>query len=346
MKILFAIQGTGNGHISRARDIIPFLQKYAELDVLVSGIQADVELGFPIRFRLKGMGFIFGKKGAVDLVQTFRKCVTRDFLKEIKKLPVKDYDLVINDFEPVSAWAAKVQGVPCISLSHQFAVLHSLSPKPEKTDWVGRMILNNYAPVSQGFGFHFKAYAHNIFTPLIRQEIRNLNPTKGSHITVYLPAYSNEKIIRVLSQIPGEEWQVFSKHSKKTFQIANISIQPIENKAFIKSLETAAAVLCGAGFETPAEALFLGKKLMVIPMKNQYEQQCNAAALAEMGVRTLKKLKRKYVLQIKDWLAHSRAIQVDYPDETEAIIRHLLVTELPEGGKPMNSPTPNQESTT
>ena len=29
MKILYAIQGTGNGHISRARDIIPVLQKKA-----------------------------------------------------------------------------------------------------------------------------------------------------------------------------------------------------------------------------------------------------------------------------------------------------------------------------
>ena len=33
MKILYAIQGTGNGHISRAREIIPLLQKYGELDI-------------------------------------------------------------------------------------------------------------------------------------------------------------------------------------------------------------------------------------------------------------------------------------------------------------------------
>ena len=90
MKILYAIQGTGNGHISRARDIIPELKKYANVDVLISGIQADVPLGFDVKFRLNGMGFIFGKKGNVDLLQTFKKCITRKFLKEVKELPVKD----------------------------------------------------------------------------------------------------------------------------------------------------------------------------------------------------------------------------------------------------------------
>lgn len=335
LKVLFAIQGTGNGHISRARDIIPHLQNYAEVDVLVSGIQADVNLGHPVRYQLKGMGFIFGKKGSVDIIQTFRKCVTREFLKEIKELPVQQYDLVINDFEPVSAWAARMHQVPCVALSHQFAVLHPFAPKPEKTDWVGKMVLANYAPVTQGFGFHFKPIANNIFTPIIRQEVRNLVPASGNHITVYLPAYSNEQIIKVLSEIRGEEWQVFSKHSKKTFQIANISIQPIENQAFLQSMAEAKAVLCGAGFETPAEAMFLGKKLMVIPMKNQYEQQCNAAALAEMGIRTLKKLKRKYVLHIQDWLVHGRPIKVQFPDETEHIARLVLGLEapLPDGKK-------------
>ena len=39
MKILFAIQGTGNGHISRAREIVPLLQQYGEVDLLVSGTE-------------------------------------------------------------------------------------------------------------------------------------------------------------------------------------------------------------------------------------------------------------------------------------------------------------------
>jgi hypothetical protein len=45
----------------------------------------------------------------------------------------------------------------------------------------------------------------------------------------------------------------------------------------------ATGVLCGAGFETPAEAIYLRKKLLVVPMKNQYEQQCNGIAVEENG---------------------------------------------------------------
>jgi uncharacterized protein (TIGR00661 family) len=324
MKILYAIQGTGNGHVSRARDLIPAFQKQVQTDVLISGIQADVDLGIPVDHRLHGMGFIFGKKGNVDLIDTFRKCVTRQFIQEVREFPIRKYDLVINDFEPVSAWAARLRGVPCVSLSHQFAVLHPNAPKPEKSDWLGKMILANYAPVQSGFGFHFQKYGEGIFSPIIRQQVRNLEIEEEDHVTVYLPAYDNEKIVKVLSQIPGENWQVFSKHTTREFKVGNIWIKPIENQSFIRSMASSKAVLCGAGFEAPAEAMFLGKKLMVIPMKNQFEQQCNAAALAQMGVRTLKSLKKKYVDLIKEWLWYAKPIPVDFPHEVDAIADLVL----------------------
>ena len=83
-------------------------------------------------------------------------------------------------------------------------------------------------------------------------------------------------------------------------------------------------MLCGAGFETPAEALFLKKKLMVIPMKGQYEQQCNAAALKEMGVPVLKKLKLARVEKIIDWVTNGEIIPVDYPNITGEIIDEVF----------------------
>ncbi len=109
MKILYAIQGTGNGHLSRARDIIPILQRKGELDILVSGIQADVDLPYPVKYRFKGLSFIFGKKGGIDLFKTYQKSNLKQLYKEITSLPVEDYDLVINDFEPVSAWACRMK---------------------------------------------------------------------------------------------------------------------------------------------------------------------------------------------------------------------------------------------
>jgi uncharacterized protein (TIGR00661 family) len=324
MKILYAIQGTGNGHLSRAREIIPILQQKGELDLLISGTQADVDLPHPVKYRFKGLCFIFGKKGGVDVMATYRKSNLKRLYAEIKSLPVEEYDLVISDFEPVSAWACRRKHKHCVGLSHQAAVIHKKAPVPENKDLIGKAILFNYAPVSVAYGFHFANYSEEIFTPVIRSEIRNPVVQLKPHYTVYLPAYADKRIIRVLSQIKHIEWQVFSKHSKTAYREANLMIRPIENDAFIQSMLSCTGILCGAGFETPAESLYLKKKLLVIPMKGQYEQQCNAAALAMMGVPVLKTLKEKHLDKIKKWTENTQAIPVLYPDITEKIIDMVI----------------------
>jgi uncharacterized protein (TIGR00661 family) len=325
MRILYAIQGTGNGHLSRARDIIPALQENHEVDLLISGTQADIELPYPLKYRFKGLGFIFGSKGGIDIVETYKKNQIKVLLTEIYSLPVHEYDLVINDFEPVSAWACYLKNVKCIALSHQAAVLNKKAPKPDDLDIVGKAILKNYAPADAKYGFHFKEYSESIFTPVIRSQVRNHLAKNAGHYTVYLPAYDDKRILKVLKLCGDIRWQVFSKHNKLAAGYRNITIQPIDNEAFIESMATAEGVLCGAGFETPAEALFMKKKLMVIPMKGQYEQQCNAAALKEMGVPVLKSLKPENVNKIKNWIEKGSVIEVDYPDNTEQIINRILV---------------------
>jgi len=220
----------------------------------------------------------------------------------------------------VSAWACRRKHKHCVGLSHQAAVIDKNAPKPKKKDLLGKAILHNYAPVSVSYGFHFENYSEEIFTPVIRSEIRNPLAEIKPHYTVYLPAYSDKRIIRVLSEIKNIEWQVFSKHNKEIYQKGNLYIRPIENDAFIKSLISCTGILCGAGFETPAEALFLKKKLLVIPMKGQYEQQCNAAALDNLGVPVLKSLKDKHLDKIKSWAKSPQSIPVFYPDITEKII--------------------------
>ncbi len=255
---------------------------------------------------------------------TYRKSNLKRLYEEIKSLPVEDYDLVINDFEPVSAWACRRKNKHCIGLSHQAAVIHPNAPKPKKKDLLGKAILFNYAPVSTSYGFHFAAYSSEIFTPVIRSEIRDPAAIKQPHYTVYLPAYSDKRIIRVLGKIKNIDWQVFSKHSKETYREGNVYIRPIENDAFIQSLISCTGIICGAGFETPAEALFLQKKLLAIPMKGQYEQQCNAAALMTMEVPVLKSLKEKHLDVIRKWAEEDQFIPVDYPDITEKIIDGLI----------------------
>jgi len=324
MKILYAIQGTGNGHLSRSMDIVPLLQQFGDVDVLVSGNQGDLNLPFPIKYKFNGFGFMFGKSGGVDLWKSFLKSRFRKFLKEIKEVPVNKYDIVINDFEPVSAWACYLADKPCIGLSHQAAVLSENTPKPDETDMVGKLVLKNYAPVTAAYGFHFKKFDKKTFTPVIRQQVREQHVINKGHYTVYLPAYDDKRLIKHLSEFKDIQWDVFSKHNSKAKQYGNIFIQPINNKAFIKSMAESEGVLCGAGFETPAEALFMKKKLLVIPMKNQYEQQLNAAALKDMGVPVIKSLKPKHSEIILNWLNNGTPVKVDYADTTREILEMIF----------------------
>lgn len=330
MKILYAIQGTGNGHVSRARDIIPILQKNHEVDILISGTQADVNLPFPVKYQYNGLGFVFGKKGGIDLIETYKRSNLEVFFLEIGCLPVQIYDLVINDFEPISAWACFQKNMKCIGLSHQVAVLNKNAPQPKKSDFIGRAVLKKYAPSARQYGFHFKPYDTNIFTPIIRQQVRQQVVENKGHYTVYLPAYDDKRIIKVLKECGKVKWEVFSKHNNKVISEKNINIYPINNENFVKSMASCEGVLCGAGFETPAEALFLNKKLLVIPMKGQFEQQCNAAALKEMGVQVIKSLKLKHLKKIKSWLGSTTKISVDYADNTEEIINKVIEDHLAE----------------
>ncbi|WP_394420801.1 glycosyltransferase family protein [Tenacibaculum mesophilum] len=324
MKILYAFQGTGNGHASRALEIIPHLQRRGDVDILVSGSQYEIELPFNIKYKLHGLGFVFGKKGGIDLINTLKDLNLKKVYKEVKTLPVKEYDLVINDFEPISAWACLFRNVPIISLSNQNALLNEKN-SAFKRFRLERLIIKYYAPAKNKFGFHFKTHSSSTFLPIIRKEIRYRNITNKGHYTVYLPSYSDEKIIKVLSKIKDIKWQVFSKKTKEHQFFHNITILPINDDAFIRSMASAKGIVCGAGFATPTEALYLRKKLLVIPMKNQYEQQCNAVTLKEMGVTVVKKLSKKQLPKIEKWINSNKIVKVHYPDVTEDMLDAIIL---------------------
>ena len=55
-------------------------------------------------------------------------------------------------------------------------------------------------------------------------------------------------------------------------------------------------MICGAGFELAGESLQLGKKLLVKPLKGQFEQLSNALALEKLQLaRIMRRLDRKAV---------------------------------------------------
>lgn len=324
MKILYAIQGTGNGHLSRAVDIIPELQRYGELDLFVSGAQAEISLPYPVKYRSKGLSFYFGKSGGINFYKTFQKNSSKDVVKEINQFPVEKYDLIVNDFEPISAWAARKKEVRIVGLSHQSALLSKKAPKPKVIDPFGEWLLRNYAPVDTYVGFHFVEYDKNIFTPVIRSAITNAKKKDKGHYTIYLPAYDDKKLVALFMKFPSVRWHIFSKHTSQPYHLGKISVYPVSGDDFVASVVSSTGVLCGAGFETPAEVLYLNKKLLVVPMKGQYEQKCNAVALKKLGVPVLKKIKKKNLRRIEKWLDRDDRITIAYPDVAGKAVERLM----------------------
>ncbi|TZF96343.1 glycosyl transferase [Chryseobacterium panacisoli] len=316
MKILYAFQGTGNGHVARAQEIIPLLKKYASVDTLISGHQSQLKADFAINYQYRGISLLYNKTGGLSYRKTFTENKFFEAAKTIRELELSQYDLIINDYEPLTGWASKLKKLPMIELSHQASMSFPETPKPKKKDFLGEMILKYYVPSEKKIGFHFENYHPQIKKPVIRKKIRNLNPYKHGYYLVYLPSFADENIIKVLRKIPVE-WKVFSKYSKVQVKVKNVEVFPIDEMQYLKYFEGCDGVLCNAGFESPAEALFMDKKLFVIPIHNQYEQECNACALDKMGIPNSKVLNLQ---EIMEWVASDHHLKVDYPDDIEDIL--------------------------
>ncbi len=324
MKILYAIQGTGNGHISRSKEVLKSLVKEADVDILVSERQHEVNLGFKVKYQLEGLGFVFGKTGGIDYYNSIIKARPNKFLLDIYDLPVEKYDIVISDFEPIASWACKRKKKPYISLSHQTAFLSEFMPRPKKVNTFAEFIIKWYAPVSIPIGLHYKKYDNFIETPIIREEIRHAEVSNKGHYTVYLPSYDEKHIIDRLSKI-DTKWELFSKHYKGSpYKEKNVTINPISNDLFVSSLASSEGILCNSGFETPSEALYLGKKILAIPMKGQYEQECNAEALNKLGLKTITQIGDDFEQHIEEWLNSDFIYNADFKNNVPYIVDFIL----------------------
>ena len=108
----------------------------------------------------------------------------------------------------------------------------------------------------------------------------------------------------MLYRLPEFAFECFIPGRKTCERYKNIWLKPIAQDYFTESLSNCHGLITGAGFETPAEALYLQKKLMCIPIRGQYEQFCNAAALSGFGVPVLNSINPKnFHRKIVDWLS-------------------------------------------
>lgn len=302
MKILYAVQATGNGHISRAHELYPYLQEMGEVDILLSGSNSTLDCAFPVKYRSKGLSLFYGQCGTVDYRKTIVSANLLQVHKDAIALPVEKYDLILNDFDFVTARACKLKNRKSIQFGHQASFASAHTPRPKKRDFIGETILRKYAVASDYVGLHFLRYDSFIFEPIIKQEFIDARPQDHGHITVYLPAYQPECPLEIFKEFSNYQFHWFLPSIQEPYVEDNIHYFPIKQNYFNESLIYCHGLLTGGGFETPSEGLYMNKKLLTIPIAGQYEQQCNAAALAQMGILKMDILDHSTKDKFNNWL--------------------------------------------
>ncbi len=328
MKILYAVQGTGNGHVSRAVEIIPLLKAFGEVDIFLSGNKSQIKIPHEIKYKSKGITFSYTKRGGLNYWKTARELQLRRAYREIREFPVEKYDVVLNDFEPITAWACHRKQIPAIGFGHQASFHSKMTPRPKHRDWIGEAVLKHYAPSTHYVGLHFDKYDQNIFYPILRKELYTLPLEQQNHYTIYLSHYHHLQVVPHLLKVPEVQFELFSKHCKTQEIHKNVTLKPIDGKAFMKSLATGSGMITGAGFEGPAEAITLGKKLLVLPIRGQYEQWCNATAMQEMGIEVVKKIKRDFSDTLRHWVNDIPVVHKHYPHQTNDILEYIFTKKV------------------
>lgn len=295
--ILYAFCGTGQGHMTKALSLKPEMEKRYNVKYLVSSLNNP--LLFDVDFKLIGATFKF-KNGALDIRDTFRSLDVESAFAEITKTEIEKYDFIINDHEPITAYASYHSRYDKIcTLSHQASFAHAVTPRPPfnlkklPERILAEYVLNSYAKnsIERSFGLHFRQYHKNIFYPLLREEILNMNPKENGECLVYLPKENPQRLLGLFSRFKNQKFIIYDpKTSCDEDEYDNVIFRKTDNVEFLKTLENCSMGIVNSGFELPSEMMYLRKELMTIPQTGQYEQECNAIALKELGIQCNDKL--------------------------------------------------------
>lgn len=270
MRILYGIQLNGNGHITRSLELINQLKsKGYDVDVIASGGNYSIELPDYIK-KFKGFSMYFNKSGSINW---FKTMLSLNIIKLIKDThyDCSQYDLVISDFEPISAYSAKKYNVKSIGISNQVSIIDS--------SFFESLFIKYFAPCD----YYIPLDYQNVYQPIISEKFLKGKVSDEDFYLVYLAAYSLD-YIKIELEHSNKKFKVYSNDVTIDYVYKNIEFKKSNKDSFQSDLLKCSGVITASGFSTTSEALVLGKKLWSIPVKGQFEQIDNAIKLNKLGV--------------------------------------------------------------
>jgi uncharacterized protein (TIGR00661 family) len=284
MKILYGIQLNGNGHITRSIEMISTLEERGfDVDVITSGENYNLSLPFEVKKHFQGFSLYYNKSGSINWSKSILSSNIFRLFKDIN-FDSSEYDLVISDFEPISAWSAKKCGVKSISISNQCALLSDKIKGFSKR--IFKLFIKYFAKCDYNIGIGYDEYDDFIYQPIISKFFLENEVSDEGFFLVYLPSISLSFLVNEMGYYKNLNFKIYSADIKFETLCNNVTICPINKDLFQRDLLKCSGIITASGFSTTSEALILNKKLWSIPLKGQYEQLSNAKRLSKMGVFT------------------------------------------------------------
>ncbi len=300
LRILYGVNGEGMGHATRSEVVIESLLDHHEVRTMASGAA--------FRFladRLPRVDEIFGPTFALEEGEIRRWATVRQNLRLARhELPetirhwmdeVDDWepDVVISDFEPLAGVYARLTRTPMIAVGNINMLDRCRHDREiiggDREDYLlARTVARSMVPgaveyiVTTYFRPPISRGSTTLVPPIVRPEIVDARPERGDHLVVY--SSGDESLIEALRSA-GIRCLVYGMRGGPSEAITdgNLELRPRSNEGFIEALRTARGVVAGGGFSLLSEAVYLGKPILSVPLRGQFEQTLNARYTERLG---------------------------------------------------------------
>jgi uncharacterized protein (TIGR00661 family) len=300
VRILYGVNGEGMGHATRSEVVIGAL--LAEHDVRVMASGAAFKYLEP---RLGHVSEVFGPSFAMDHGEIRRwASVTHTVGAARRELPdsVRQWmaavhewrpDVVVTDFEPLSGIYARSAHVPlvCVDNIHMIDRCRhddEITADAREDFRIACAVTRAMVPTAGDYVIttFFKPPLLRgrtvLVPPIVRPAIVAAQPERGEHLLVY--SGGSDQLIDALREC-GAPSRVYGMRDGQEVGTTDgaIEYRPRSVDGFLADLVGARGVITGGGFSLLSEAVYLGKPVLSIPLRGQFEQLMNARYLQREG---------------------------------------------------------------
>jgi len=294
-KIIYGVSGQGFGHAARSYETLMHLKKQGHQVVVLSYNQGAKFLKKYFRvINIPGFGLNYKDNKVVYWRTVYDNAKTlitesKNWPKILKQVRRFKPDLIITDFEPLSANIAHLERLPLISIDNQHQLTNTkiTVPKKYQRDFITDSLVvktmvwgADYYLVTSFFKTKITKPKTFLFPPIVREPVAKLKPAIKNFIFVYQNS-SFDSLVDELRKVKQEKFVIYRNVTgDKT--IDNVTIKDFSHQS-LTDMKNCKAIIGTAGLSLISEALWLKKPYFAIPVAHQVEQTLNALNLKKMG---------------------------------------------------------------